>query len=81
VSVVGTVASAVGGAVVGGAYYLGVVLAVGVESTERAPPQYLIVVVGALAGLLGSMVDSLLGAWFQYSGKRSGCRICGWMNS
>jgi len=34
----------------------------------RAPEQWRIILVGGLAGLLGSIIDSLLGASLQYSG-------------
>lgn len=36
---------------------------------EMSAPQWPIIVFGAAAGLLGSIVDSYLGATMQYSGK------------
>lgn len=36
---------------------------------EISAPQWPIIVFGAAAGLLGSIVDSYLGATMQYSGK------------
>lgn len=35
----------------------------------QSPPQWPIIVTGAFAGLIGSVVDSVLGATMQYSGN------------
>ena len=69
---VGTIASFLGGSLVGLAYYSALLLCVPGHLIASAPPQYLIVLVGALAGGVGSAIDSWLGATFQYSG------IMGW---
>ncbi|KAA8580396.1 transmembrane protein 19 [Etheostoma spectabile] len=66
VTPVGLVASLLGGLVVGGAYYVTQLLLVG--DLNLADPQWPIVVYGGVAGLLGSMLDSFLGAHMQYSG-------------
>lgn len=66
VTSVGLVASFLGGASVGLAYLLTQILTVG--DLHLADPQWPIVVYGGLAGLLGSMLDSFLGAHMQYSG-------------
>ncbi|KAF6723317.1 Transmembrane protein 19 [Oryzias melastigma] len=66
VTTVGLVASFLGGAAVGVAYF--VTQLVTVSDLHLADPQWPIVVYGGLAGLLGSMLDSFLGAHMQYSG-------------
>jgi uncharacterized protein (TIGR00297 family) len=69
ITLVGVAASFVGGAVVGAAYYLGVLLGQ-YDSilTHVVPPQYNLILVGGVAGIVGSGIDSLLGATLQYSG-------------
>lgn len=64
------VASFLGGAAVGVAYFVTQLLLV--SDLHLADPQWPIVVYGGAAGLLGSMLDSFLGAHMQYSGR---CRI------
>lgn len=66
VTTVGLLASFLGGAAVGGAFFLTQLLTVG--ELQAAAPQWPIMVYGGVAGLLGSMVDSFLGAHMQYSG-------------
>ncbi|XP_031715099.1 transmembrane protein 19 [Anarrhichthys ocellatus] len=66
VTAVGLVASFLGGLVVGGAYYVTQLLLV--DDLNLVNPQWPIVVYGGVAGLLGSMLDSFLGAHMQYSG-------------
>lgn len=61
------VASFLGGAAVGVAYF--VTQLVTVNDLHLADPQWPIVVYGGVAGLLGSLLDSLLGAHMQYSGQ------------
>ena len=62
VSALGNAASAAGGLLIGAVYWgLGALL-VGEEDAAAAPAQWPLVVLGAAAGALGSLIDSLLGA-------------------
>ena len=58
---VGLVCSLLGGMVIGFAYYLGVLMSSSHLDLNTAPNQLLLVLVGGLGGLLGSMLDSLIG--------------------
>ncbi|KAL7827777.1 hypothetical protein AOLI_G00309290 [Acnodon oligacanthus] len=66
ITTVGLIASFLGGATVGTAYFMTQLLLV--SELHLAVPQWPIIVYGAMAGLLGSMLDSFLGANMQYSG-------------
>lgn len=66
---VGLLVSALGGLVVGLFHYLTVLYAVDSAVLEVAAPQWPIIVLGGVGGLLGSIVDSILGATLQYSGR------------
>ncbi|XP_051886710.1 transmembrane protein 19 isoform X3 [Pristis pectinata] len=66
VTLVGLVASLLGGTVVGLAYLLTQFMFV--EDLDSSPPQWPVVLYGAAAGFLGSILDSYLGATMQYSG-------------
>ncbi|XP_022605050.1 transmembrane protein 19 [Seriola dumerili] len=66
VTPVGLVASFLGGLLVGFAYFVTQLLLI--NDLHLADPQWPIVVYGGVAGLVGSMLDSFLGAHMQYSG-------------
>ncbi|XP_030093994.2 transmembrane protein 19 isoform X1 [Serinus canaria] len=66
VTLVGLVSSLLGGMTVGIAYFITQLIFV--SDLEISAPQWPIIVFGAAAGLLGSIVDSYLGATMQYSG-------------
>lgn len=67
ISLIGTLVSFIGGLVVGFAFWIGIVF--GSSETEgEIPAQYLVILLGGVSGLLGSLIDSFLGATFQYSG-------------
>ncbi|XP_046872360.1 transmembrane protein 19 [Hypomesus transpacificus] len=66
VTTVGLVASFLGGLTVGVAYFISQLLFV--EDLHLADPQWPLIVYGGVAGLIGSLLDSFLGAHMQYSG-------------
>lgn len=66
VTPVGLAASFLGGLAVGVAYFLTQLLTI--TDLHLADPQWPIIVYGGVAGLLGSLLDSFLGANMQYSG-------------
>ena len=47
---------------IGFAYFVGVMMSAASMDLELAPNQMLIILVGGLGGLLGSVLDSLIGA-------------------
>lgn len=77
VTLIGIVCSFAGGVVVGVAYFAGLAMLVGFESQRDALSQSSVILLGGMAGLGGSLVDSLLGATVQYSGysEKGGCIV------
>ena len=69
VTVLGTTASLIGGLLIGLVYYATLYLLSFIDGFPMEyPPQWPIIVLGSVAGLTGSIVDSILGATMQYSG-------------
>lgn len=68
VTLLGLIFSALGGLICGFAYYIFTLICVDREILLRSPPQWPLLLVGAIAGLVGSMIDSLIGATMQYTG-------------
>ncbi|XP_008109159.1 transmembrane protein 19 isoform X1 [Anolis carolinensis] len=66
VSLIGLISSLLGGTFVGLAYFISQLIFV--NDLDISAPQWPIIVFGGLAGLLGSIIDSYLGATMQYSG-------------
>ncbi len=68
ISAFGVLFSFLGGLLIGIAHYVTLLYTVDVTLLERAPPQWPIILLGGLGGLFGSLIDSFIGATFQYSG-------------
>lgn len=71
VTLIGLIVSFLGGVVIGLAYYLVVKFTLPSNVMIVSPAQWPIIVFGGAAGLLGSIIDSIIGATLQYSGKNS----------
>lgn len=65
----GLFVSFLGGTFIGAFYYLATILFVDSESLQNSPSQFPIILLGGIAGLIGSVIDSLLGATCQFSGQ------------
>lgn len=68
VTILGLICSGLGGFVCGLTYYIFTMICVNPELLLRSPPQWPLLLVGTIAGLLGSIIDSILGATVQFSG-------------
>lgn len=61
--------SFLGGLLIGVSYFLVIKYTLPSDVYAISPPQWPIIVFGGVAGLLGSVIDSILGATLQFSGK------------
>ncbi|XP_008553677.1 transmembrane protein 19 [Microplitis demolitor] len=75
VSLVGLLMSLLGGLLVGLFHYLAVLYTVDSAVLENSAPQWPIILIAGLGGLLGSIFDSILGATLQYSGVNESGKI------
>lgn len=69
VTAIGLIVSLLGGMIIGLANYITFIYTIDADTLARSPVQWPIIVIGGLAGLFGSIIDSILGATLQYSGN------------
>ncbi|XP_012262920.1 transmembrane protein 19-like [Athalia rosae] len=72
---IGLFVSLLGGLVVGLFNYIAILYTVDTIALQLAAPQWPIIIAGGCAGLLGSIIDSILGATLQYSGIDDNGRV------
>jgi len=65
VSILGLIMSFIAGALIGFVFYIGGILFV--NATHPFPSQLPCILIGAFSGLIGSVIDSILGATLQLS--------------
>ncbi|XP_030375340.1 transmembrane protein 19 isoform X2 [Scaptodrosophila lebanonensis] len=68
ISFIGVLVSLLGGLIVGLGYFVTVRYTVEAKMLLVSPPQWPIIMYGGIAGLFGSLLDSVLGGLLQYSG-------------
>ena len=66
VNLLGLLLSFLGGLLVGAAYYIGILLIASSLHLEAAPDQRNVILIGGLGGLLGSIIDSILGVSLKF---------------
>lgn len=75
VSFIGLLFSFLGGIAIGISFYLTIRYSVDAKIYSHSPKQWPIIVFGGIAGLAGSVIDSIIGATLQYSGIDSNGKI------
>lgn len=68
VSIIGFLASILGGTIVGLAYYISLLLCLSNEVLAESTPQWPLILTATFSGFFSSLIDSILGATLQYSG-------------
>lgn len=68
VTIFGLFCSAFGGFICGLTYYIFTLICVNREILLTSPPQWPLLIIGTIAGLMGSIIDSVIGATVQFSG-------------
>lgn len=69
ITIIGLIMSFLGGIVVGLTYYVTVLYCIDSKTLLMSSPQWPIIIFGGIAGLFGSIIDSLIGATLQFSGE------------
>lgn len=75
VSWIGLMVSLLGGVLIGCVHYLTNLYAIDSDVLRVSSPQWPLIAIGGVAGLLGSVIDSIIGATMQYSGQDEKGRI------
>lgn len=75
VSWVGLIVSFLGGVLIGFVHYLTNLYAIDSDLLRESSPQWPLIVIGGIGGLVGSLIDSIIGATMQFSGQNDEGKI------